>query len=74
MKEFKDLCIEKTSDEKVLKMKKVFRIMAYKFLREHFISYVFGNKKIKYTLNLLKYRNVFIRMMSFPEDFCALKI
>lgn len=61
-------------DEKTRKMNKVFRTMAFKFLREHFITYVFGNKKVKYSYNLIKYRTIFIKMLSYPDEFYALKI
>ena len=72
IKDLRNLWIKPVGSTKEEKINKMIRIISYKFLREESIAY-FSKKKNKIE-NILEYKSLFIKFLSEPNNFIALKI
>ena len=73
IKEFKSLFADVEDNEEIKTFNRTFRIMAFKFLREDLLSYLFSNKKIKQIDVMLKYKNCILKGLNNPEKFVTWK-
>lgn len=71
---FKSLFTNEIDDPKLKLFNRVFRILAYKFLREEFLTYLYTNKKIKQVDTMLKYQKIVIRGLRDPKNFTNWKL
>lgn len=55
-------------------LKKLMRIIVFKFLREESNSYFFNNQKLKYKKEFRYVRRIFMLLVAYPEDFIGKKI
>ncbi|KRX04835.1 hypothetical protein PPERSA_06469 [Pseudocohnilembus persalinus] len=62
------------SEETILLFNKVYRSLAYKFLRSEFQSYLLGNRKIKHIDVMNKYKIVLLQGIVSPNEFNSWKI
>lgn len=74
IKEFKSLFVDILEDNEIKVFNRIFRILAYKFLREEIISYLYTNKKIKQINCMLKYKNTILKGLEHPDQFNTWKI
>lgn len=74
IKVFKSLFTDDVENEQIKKFNRVFRIMAFKFLREEFLQYLFTNKKIKQVKAMLKYQKIVLKGLKDPKHFTNWKL
>lgn len=74
IKVFKSLFFTESDDPEQREFCRVFRIMAFKFLREDFVQYIYNNKKIKQAAPMLKYLNVVLKGLQEPKTFSSWKL
>lgn len=71
---FKSLFFTDDPTDEAQEYCRVFRIVAYKFLREDFVQYIYNNKKIKQAAPMLKYLNVVLQGLRNPKTFNTWKL
>lgn len=74
IKVFKSLFFNEEDEEETKEFCRVFRILAYKFLREDFVQYIYNNKKIKQAAPMIKYLNVVLKGLKDPKNFNSWKL